>query len=209
MFTGIVEEVGIVESNAGTRLLVTATKTPGGLKPGDSMAINGACLTVTAVTGHGFSVDVMPETLRRSNLGSLVQGERVNLERAAVLGGRVGGHLVQGHVDATGRVMSLVTEGKAVLFRISAPENVMRYLVEKAFIAVDGASLTIARTDSSSFTVSLVEYTMHNTTLGGKKPGQLVNLEVDIVAKYVEHFVRTGGSGITMGFLAEHGYVVP
>ncbi|MBT9163816.1 MAG: Riboflavin synthase [Chloroflexi bacterium] len=149
----------------------------------------------------------MPETLRRTNLGNLRPGEAVNLERALAVGSRLGGHLVQGHVDGTGRVLSLTPEGEAVIMRVSVPSEIMHYLVEKGFIAVDGVSLTIIKQDATSFSVSLVTYTRRNTTLGGKRPGDTVNLEIDIIAKYVERLASRGRSTITPEFLAEHGFM--
>ncbi|MBI2855106.1 MAG: riboflavin synthase [Chloroflexi bacterium] len=206
MFTGIVEEVGEVQAVQATSLRICARKVLTDTKNGDSVAVNGVCLTVTALDASSFSVDVMPETLRRSNLGLLRRGGHVNLERASALGGHLGGHLVQGHVDSTGKVVSMVPEDNAVLLKIAAPASIIRFLVEKAFIAVDGASLTVAQCDATSFTVSVVGYTLHNTTIGSYKTGQPVNLEVDILAKYVEHFMLAKSRGITMDFLAEHGF---
>jgi riboflavin synthase len=205
LFTGIVEEVGTVKSIGSGRLAVSASGVLEGTRLGDSMAVNGACLTVTALDAGSFSVDVMPETLKRTNLGQLHPGSRVNLERALLVGGRVGGHLVQGHVDATGMVASLLPEGKAVIARFSAPPEVLRYVVEKGFIAVDGVSLTVIAYDRSSFSISLVGFTLGNTILGSRKVGDQVNLEVDIVAKYVEK-LREGRGGVTLDFLSEHGF---
>lgn len=206
MFTGIVEEMGTVEHVDRVSLHVNAAKVLPGMSPGDSIAVNGACLTVTAVSPQSFNVELMPETLARSAIGALTRGSRVNLERALALNGRIGGHLVQGHVDATGKIVSMGREGNAVLLRVSAPDAVLRYVVEKGFIAVDGVSLTIVGRDSDTFTVSVVAYTQANTTLGLGRPGQQVNLEADIVGKYVEHFTKNKGSGLTMGFLSEHGF---
>ncbi|MDO8472758.1 MAG: riboflavin synthase [Dehalococcoidia bacterium] len=206
MFTGIIEEMGSVEVLTRTSLSITAAKVLEGTKLGDSIAVNGVCLTVTKLGEHSFVVEVMPETLGRSNLGGLARGDRVNLERALAMGNRLGGHLVQGHIDDRGRVVSMTPQGNAVLLKLSAPAGISRYLVEKAFVAVDGASLTVVACDGPTFTVSIVGYTLHNTTVGIKKPGQAVNLEVDIVAKYVEHFVRAKGSGITMDVLAQSGF---
>lgn len=205
MFTGIVEEVGAVKSVGSGKLAVSASAMLEGTRLGDSMAINGACLTVSALDATSFSVDVMPETLKRTNLGQLRPGSRVNLERALLVGGRVGGHLVQGHVDATGTVASLLPEGKAVIARFSAPAEILRYVVDKGFIAVDGVSLTVIAYDRSSFSVSLVGYTLSNTVLGSRKVGDQVNLEVDIMAKYVEK-LREGHGGVTLDFLSEHGF---
>jgi len=206
MFTGIIEETGKVLSASATRLVIAAKQVVDGMKPGDSIAVNGACLTVTDFDRSSFSVDVMPETLKRTNLGQLKSGDSVNLERPVALGGRLGGHLVQGHVDDTGRVVSLEREGDALLFRFEAPPEIMRYTVPKGFIAVDGISLTIMDKDSDSFRVSVVEYTRRNTTLGSRKAGDVVNLEADIIAKYVAQFTRPQTSGLTAAFLVEHGF---
>lgn len=206
MFTGIVEEVGTVKSVGAGRLTVAARKVLEDIKLGDSVAVNGVCLTVVEMTSESFSVDVMPETLRRTNLGSLKAGDRVNLERPLAVGGRFGGHFVQGHIDGTGRVASVTPERDAIRLRFEAPPEIMRYIVEKGFIAVDGVSLTVVECSSTAFGVSLVAYTQRNSTLGGKKPEDMVNLEVDIIAKYVER-LRGGGSAITKEFLAEHGFV--
>lgn len=206
MFTGIIEEIGVVKSVRPGRITVSATKVLQGTKLGDSLAINGACLTISALDANSFSVDIMPETLRRTNLGLLRPGSQVNLERPLAIGGRLGGHLVQGHVDATGRVHSLLPEAGAVIARCAAPQEIMRYLVEKGFIAVDGASLTVTSCDTTSFSVSLVTYTLEHTILGSKRPGDLVNLEVDIVAKYLEKLKERRGS-ITLDFLVEQGFL--
>lgn len=206
MFTGIIEEIGTVREAPPGRLLITAKKVVEDTKVGDSIAVNGACLTVTEILPDSFSVDVMPETLRRTNLGRLRPGDAVNLERPIAVGGRFGGHFVQGHIDGTGKVLSATRENEALLVRYEAPPEIMRYLVEKGFIAVDGVSLTVVGCDASSLKVSLVAYTLENTNLGGKKAGDVVNLEVDIIAKYVER-LREGRSPITVEFLAEHGFL--
>ena len=197
MFTGIVEEVGRVESMehpgqpAGVkRLSINATRTLEGLKLGDSIAVNGACLTVTNLDGGCFRVELAPETLRRTNLGSLQPGWGVNLERSLAVGDRLGGHIVQGHVDARGRVSSLVPEGDCVIMRFRAPRRLMPYIVEKGFVAIDGISLTVVKRGASSFTVSVIPYTLENTALKGRSVGEAVNLEVDILAKYVESLLR-------------------
>lgn len=207
MFTGIVEEIGVIKETSPRRLDIAAKKVLEDIKPGDSIAVNGACLTVTSLGGNGFSVDIMPETIRRSNLGRLHYGDTVNLERAVSTGGRFGGHFVQGHVDGAGSIVSLSPEEGAVIARISAPAELMPYIVNKGFIAVDGVSLTVIDYDDFSFSVSLVTYTREHTTLGSKKPGDVVNLEVDIIAKYVERLVRGEKLGITMDFLEEHGFL--
>jgi len=205
VFTGIIEEIGIVKLVRLGSLTISAAKVLQGTKLGDSLAVNGACLTVSAIEANSFSVDVMPETLRRTNLGLLRPRSRVNLERPLVIGERLGGHFVQGHVDATGRVISLAPEAGAFIARYSAPQEAMRYMVEKGFIAVDGMSLTITSCDTSSFSVSLVAYTLEHTILGSKRPGDLVNLEVDIMAKYLEK-LKEGHGSITLDFLAEHSF---
>ena len=186
MFTGIVQEVGRAKENGGSSLIIEATASLDGLKLGDSIAVNGTCLTVMAMDEGSFSVDTMPETLRRTNLGLLTPGAAVNLEQALTLSTPLGGHITQGHVDATGSLVSTDPEGDALMMRFEAPPQVMKYVVEKGFIAVDGISLTVVEWDESSFTVSVVRYTQDNTNLGVRKPGDVVNLEVDILAKYAE-----------------------
>jgi riboflavin synthase len=208
VFTGIVGEVGRVASVPSGSLVIAASQVLKGMQLGGSIAINGACLTVTGFDGKSFSVDVMPETMRQTNLGRLRTGDRVNLERPLALGGELGGHLVQGHVDDTGRVASLTSEGEAVLVRFEVPPEVMRFVVLKGFIAVDGVSLTVASRDASSFQVSLVGYTRQHTTLGSRRVGDMVNLEVDIIAKYVEQLSQPQRTGITVDFLQEHGFPV-
>ena len=204
MFTGIVEETGAVERVTPQGLTISARKVLEGLAVGDSICVQGACLTVTARDERTFAVELMPETRRRTNLGSLSRSDRVNLERALAVGSRLGGHFVQGHSDATGRVVSVVPEGDAVLVRVQAPPAVMRYVVEKGFIAVDGVSLTVVDSEETSFRVSLVRYTREVTTLGQLRPGQTVNLEADILAKYVERVARPGG--LSEDSLAEKGF---
>ena len=207
MFTGIVEEIGIVRGLSPGRLTVEAAKVLEDTKLGDSLAINGACLTVIAISRGSFSVEVMPETIRRTNLGSLHYGDLVNLERAILAEGRFGGHFVQGHVDDVGKILSLQPEEEAFIVRISAPAHLMPYIVNKGFIAVDGVSLTVIGYDDFSFSVSLVTYTREYTTLGKSKPGDMVNLEVDIIAKYVERLKQRDEHGVTLDFLEEHGFL--
>lgn len=206
MFTGIVEEIGIVRKTSQDGLAFEARKVIEGTKVGDSMAVNGSCLTVVSLENHGFGVNVMPETLRRSNLGGLRYGDQVNLERALLLGVRLGGHLVLGHVDDTGEILDVSSEENARIMRVSAPARLMPYVVDKGFIAVDGVSLTIVEVDGASFVVSLVAYTMGNTTLGKKRPGDLVNLEADIIAKYLENFRERKGQSLSIEFLREYGF---
>ena len=186
MFTGIVEEVGIAAEVSDHSLTVQAEMVLDGLKLGDSMSVNGACLTVVTLEDSTFSVDLSPETIRRTSLGDLAQGQKVNLERPLAVTDRLGGHIVQGHVDATGRVTSWKPEGDSMILRVRCPKRLMPYIVEKGFVAVDGISLTVVQKGTSSFTLSLIPYTLQNTNLQGKAAGDRVNLEADIVAKYVE-----------------------
>jgi riboflavin synthase len=196
MFTGIVEGTGTVVAltrsgtGDGARLEVDAPWPPGELAVGDSVAVDGCCLTVVARTPGGFAADLVAETLRRTALGRLTRGARVNLERPLALGGRLGGHLVQGHVDGVGRVLERQRVGEGEEIRLELPEDLARYVVEKGSIAVDGVSLTVAAVGPDWFTVALVPHTLAATTLGGRGPGDPVHLEVDVVAKYVERLVR-------------------
>ena len=208
MFTGITEEIGIVRAKS-PNLTIEASKVIEGVIEGDSIAVNGVCLTVVSLGGNGFSAGTMPETLRRSNLGRLNYGDKVNLERALMIGGRLGGHLVLGHVDDTGEVMSVTMEETARIMKISAPAELMPYVVDKGFIAVEGVSLTIAHFNEFSFSVSLAGYTMEHTTLGEKKPGSIVNLEVDIIAKYIERQKALQTGSLTLDVLKEYGYYIP
>jgi len=207
MFTGIVEEIGIVKETSEDRLTFEANKVLEGTKVGDSIAVNGVCLTIISLENNGFSVNVMPETLRRTNLGRLHYGDEVNLERALVLGGHLGGHLVLGHIDDTGEIRDVTREETGHITRISAPAKLMPYIVDKGFIAVDGVSLTIVDLDDLSFVVSLVAYTMENTTLGRTRPGDVVNLEADIIAKYVENLKERKREGLNFEFLRHYGFV--
>ncbi len=186
MFTGIVEEVGSVIQLEDYRMSVQADLVMEGLKLGDSIAVNGACLTVVALGAKEFSVDLSPETLRRTSIGDLSPSHSVNLERPLAVSDRLGGHIVQGHVDATGRLTSTKPEADCVILRIRCPKRMMRYIVEKGFITVDGISLTVVKKNTSSFTLSVIPYTLEHTNLKDKVPGNRVNLESDIVAKYIE-----------------------
>ena len=225
MFTGIIEEIGTVRSirggGSGVVLDIEASKVLEGTATGDSIAVNGVCLTVTPGSGH-FTADAMPETLRRTSLGGLRPGSKVNLERAMVCGGRFGGHLVSGHVDACGRVADLVRDGIALVMRVSVPSDVLRYVTRKGSVTLDGVSLTVASVSDSdsSFTVSLIPHTMASTTLHLLKPGSPVNVEVDMLARYVERLLAAGdavpasaqvdsgsaGGGITEEFLKKYGF---
>ena len=208
MFTGIIEEVGNVTLVQPGRLVITAGDILQGMELGASMSVNGVCLTITGMTATSFSVDIMPETLQRSNLQLLAVGDRVNLERPLALNGRLGGHLVQGHIDATGKLTSIRWDGAAKIMGFEAPPEVMKYVVEKGFIAVDGISLTVAARNSGSFSVSIVDYTRQHTNLGDRKVGDPVNLEVDVIAKYVEQLGQPRSVGITIDFLQENGFLV-
>ncbi len=185
MFTGLVARTGTLTSLAEGRLAV-AVEPLLGLADGDSISVNGVCLTAVAVSERGFEADVMGETLRRTALGQLGAGDAVNLEPALRAADRLGGHIVQGHVDGTGVVESITPEGSARLVRIEAPAQLLRYVVEKGSIAVDGVSLTVAELDDEAFSVGLIPETLERTTLGALRAGDEVNLEVDVLAKYVE-----------------------
>ena len=212
MFTGIVEEIGRVESLAdaegGYRLRVAAQKVVGDLKLGDSVAVNGACLTVTHFDRRSFAVGLSPETLRRTNLGQLKPGDPVNLERALRPTDRMGGHYVQGHVDGVATIAERRREGDALLLRFTLHPELSRYVVEKGFVAVDGVSLTVTGCGEGWFSVALIAYTQEAVALPGKAVGDGVNVEVDIIGKYVESFLgkREAQGGVTREFLAEHGF---
>ena len=189
MFTGIVEEVGSVVRISENGMAIRAALVLEDLKIGDSISVNGACLTAVSQTGDGFAVDLSPETMRRTALGDLSPGSPVNLERALRASDRLGGHIVQGHVDGTGRIMSAKEEGDSIIFRVRTPKRLMPYVVEKGFIAVDGISLTVVKRGASSFTLAIIPYTLDNTNLKGLSTGVRVNLEADILAKYVENLL--------------------
>ena len=192
MFTGLVKATGTVAALRDGRLSVEAP--PLGLAEGDSVAVNGVCLTATTVADTGFAADVMAETLRRSTLGALAAGDAVNLEPPLRAGDPLGGHVVQGHVDGTGEVESVTEEGFARVVRIAAAPELLRYVVEKGSIAVDGVSLTVTEVDGEGFTVSLIPETLERTTLGAAAKGRAVNLEVDVLAKYVEKLAAPMGA---------------
>ncbi|EID85508.1 riboflavin synthase, alpha subunit [Treponema sp. JC4] len=192
MFTGIVETVGVVEKCDASSLFIKADKILETTHIGDSIAVNGVCLTVTRLADGGFYADVMPETLSRSNLGQLTCGARVNLERAMAADGRFGGHIVSGHIDGRGKITKILKDGNAVRFWISAAEGILRLIVEKGSITVDGISLTVAGVSESDFSISIIPHTLGETTLGDRRVGDSVNLENDIIGKYVERLL--GGS---------------
>ncbi len=194
MFTGLIEEMGTVRervpSTAGARMVIGCDVVRDGLAIGDSVSVNGACLTVVQMTDDTFAVDCVEETLRRTSVGDREAGDTVNLERAMRVGDRLGGHIVQGHVDGTGTVRGITPEGSGVLMSITCSHEVLRYVVEKGSITVDGVSLTVASREPDGFTIALIPHTMQATTLGANALGRRVNLEADVVAKYVEAFVR-------------------
>ncbi|MBI4758210.1 MAG: riboflavin synthase [Chloroflexi bacterium] len=214
MFTGIVEEIGTVKSlrlgGPENTLHIVARDVLPEMAIGDSIAVNGVCLTVAQRDASSFVVGLMPETLRRSNLERLQVGSPVNLERALKVGGRLGGHFVQGHVDGVGKVLSVRRDGDALAYTFGAPPEVMRYVVPQGFIAVDGVSLTVVSCDAVSFTVSLVGFTQRNTILAGKEVGYGANLETDIMAKYVERMLgKERRPGVSEELLAKHGFLSP
>jgi riboflavin synthase len=208
MFSGIIEEVGSVTARGSNSLKVGAVKILEDVEAGDSISVNGVCLTAISFNDKTITFEIMPETLKRSNLGALSNGDKVNLERALKLGDRIGGHIVQGHIDDTVKVLSRRNEGQAVLLELGVSSKLMRYIAEKGFIALDGASLTIAETADESFTVSLVGYTLDNTRFDVLKAGDVVNLEVDITAKYIEKIIKDKGEGVSEVFLKKHGFMV-
>lgn len=207
MFTGIVEETGRVTEVSPGKLVIAASRVLQEMEAGGSVNVNGACLTVTSFDSGSFSVDIMPETLDRTNLSLLRAADEVNLERPLTLAKPLGGHLVQGHIDATGRVSSVTQYNETATIRLEAPPEVMRYVVEKGFIAVDGISLTVMARETGSFEIAIVGYTLKNTNLGQRRVGDPVNLEVDIIAKYVEQFDRNRKPAITYDFLKESGFL--
>lgn len=214
MFTGIVEEVGQVKAIGNGTLQIQATKVLEDVNLGDSIAVNGICLTVTGFNSHSFQADVMPETIKRTSLGELKLGSPVNLERALTLSSRLGGHIVSGHIDGTGRIVSLKEDKNAILMKIQADGAILRYIVEKGSVALDGISLTVAQVDSRDFTVSLIPHTRQVTNLSAKREGSLINIENDVVGKYVAKLLQPADesvdaaaqSSITMDFLKENGF---
>lgn len=215
MFTGIVEEMGIVRSiqhGAVSSFIEIKAKTVlSDAHIGDSIAVNGVCLTVTDMTADSFRADVMNETLSRSSLGQLSPGSPVNLERAMAADGRFGGHIVSGHIDGTGTISDVKKDGIAVWYTITAKPDILRYIVEKGSVAIDGISLTVAAVSTGNFKVSVIPHTAAQTVLGVKKAEDIVNIENDIIGKYVEKLMNpgeksTGSSRITMDFLAKNGF---
>ena len=220
MFTGIVEEIGEIKNikhgSKSAVLTIKGSVVTKDSKVGDSIAVNGVCLTATSIMGDIFTADVMAETMRRSSLGDLKQGSKVNLERAMLCNGRFGGHIVSGHIDGTGTIRNLEKEDNAVWVTIAALPHILKYIVEKGSIAIDGISLTVAYVDSEVFKVSIIPHTAIETTLLTKNKGDMVNLENDIVGKYVEKFLgynhkpdnnSTPESNIDMDMLSKYGFL--
>ena len=217
MFTGIVEELGTIENirrgSQSAVLHIRCKDVLEGTKVGDSIAVNGVCLTVTGMDGQGYTADVMAETLERSSLGTLTKGSPVNLERAMAADGRFGGHIVAGHIDGTGTIQKIWRDETAVWYQIEAKLEILRYIVEKGSITIDGISLTVAYVDDSCFKVSIIPHTGQETTLLTRKPGYVVNLECDIVGKYIEKLMKPApeedkpAGGLTVDFLAGHGFL--
>jgi riboflavin synthase len=215
MFTGIIEEIGTIRSiRWGVKsavISIAATRILDNIKEGDSINTDGVCLTVTWIDKDSFSVDVMAETMRKTNLQNLKPGSLVNLERALRLNDRLGGHLVSGHIDGTGTIILFEKEDNAVWVTISAGDDILRYIINKGSIAIDGISLTVANVTNHDFSVSLIPYTIKDTTLAKKNKGDLVNLECDLVGKYVEKFLnlekKPTEKTIDMDYLKEHGFI--
>lgn len=216
MFTGIIEEVGTIKSVVkganSARITISAKKVLEDVSLGDSIATNGVCLTVTDYTNSSFTVDVMPETIMRSNLKHLNQGSPVNLERAMKAGGRFGGHMVSGHIDGTGIITGFKKDENSIWVNIKADEEILRYIVQKGSVAVDGISLTVHGVNDDSFSLSIIPHTKDETTLINKNKGDEVNIECDILGKYIERFLQKSveqnkKKDIDMGFLREHGYI--
>ena len=220
MFTGIIEGLGFISgvrpSGQGSRFTVEAGFELAGTKIGDSIAVNGACLTVVALSGKRFEADVSPETLEKTTFGQVKIGERVNLERALLLSSRIDGHLVSGHVDATGVIARRETAGNATLVTVEVPAAAARYIIPKGSVAVDGISLTVNQCHEHAFDVSIIPHTGLVTTIGFKKQGERVNIETDMIGKYVERFLRSDrpdhekaskNGGVSMELLAKSGFL--
>lgn len=209
MFTGIVEEKGKTLFIGRGKLVIEASRIIKGLASGDSVAVSGACLTVTDINGNELSFDVVPETLKRTSLGALKKGSPVNLERALQPTGRMGGHMVQGHVEGVAVLTSIQSEklGKKLWFR--PPDKLMKYIIEKGFVCLDGISLTVVDCDRDVFSVALIPYTLRNTAMGSRKIGDKVNIETDIFARYVEKLSSKNGSKVTWELLKDQGFIKP
>lgn len=216
MFTGLIQDIGQIKSverkEDGLSLTISTRCDLKSAKVGDSIAVDGVCLTIVKLSGRTFAVEVSPETIQRTSLASVREGQRVNLEMALKMSDPLGGHLVSGHVDGTGEIMAIVPEGNSFRYRFRVNPEISHYLIEKGSVAVDGISLTVAECGQEEFSVSVIPHTAAATTLGKKKAGDRVNVENDLIAKYVEKFVRQGdrmlkkNSRIDESFLAEHGF---
>lgn len=210
MFTGIIEELGTVKDikkdSKGARLSITGKTVLDGLKIGDSITVNGACLTAVSISAAYFEADAAPETLKKTNLGELKSGSKVNLERALRLSDRLGGHLVTGHIEATGKIKEKKSAGNSYLFLIEAPKEILKYVVSKGSIAIDGISLTVVDVADRSFSIAVIPHTMAVTTLGTKGASDTVNLETDIIGKYVEKMLLKEDKKIDAEFLKRHGF---
>ncbi|HKK10895.1 MAG TPA: riboflavin synthase [Bacteroidales bacterium] len=215
MFTGIIEDKGVVEmvkpGEKSATLTIRSEEIVSDLKVGDSVAVNGVCLTVTYFDKSRFTVDAVPETMSRSNLGMLKAGSRVNLERALQVGGRMGGHMVSGHVDAEGEIRKIEKDENAVWFTIGMASEQIKYLIPKGSVAVNGISLTVVDVEEDSFTISVIPHSLSETTLNEMKTGDKVNIEVDMTAKYIERFLSFRQTGkkkndVSMDYLKENGF---
>lgn len=216
MFTGLIEEIGrvhsVIKATKSSRITITAKNVLENVKVGDSICTNGVCLTVTEFSGHQFTVDVMAETMRRSNLHRLSIGDKVNLERALRLGDRLGGHIVSGHIDGMGKVVNLKQEDNAVWVTITTDQEILKYIVQKGSITLDGISLTVANVTEDYFQVSIIPHTKEVTTILRKMPGEVVNIECDMLGKYIEKLILSKeqapvNKGISMNFLSENGFL--
>ncbi len=215
MFTGLIEELGVLKSikkGASSAVLsISANEVLNGTKVGDSIAVNGVCLTVTGLFGSYFTADVMHETLNRSSMSSVKIGDNVNLERAMALGDRFGGHIVSGHIDGVGIISEITKDDNAIWFHFDVESDIMKYVVMKGSVTIDGISLTVAKVDSKGFMISAIPHTVKETTLSSKKIGDKVNIETDIIGRYVEHLMAFDQedkteSGITREFLLKNGF---
>lgn len=207
MFTGIIEEMGAVSRRQGAQLTILAETVLDDLKLGDSISVDGACLTVTALHDEGFSVQVSPESFSKTTLGRLQAGHAVNLERALALGGRLGGHMVMGHVDGVGKVDRIEEQGEFQFWHFKAPDTVAPYLAPKGSVAIDGISLTVVDPRGDGFAVAVIPATLQKTTLAARRPGDPVNMEADIMGKHVYHYLKAGAqTGLTLELLKRHGF---
>jgi riboflavin synthase len=211
MFTGIIEEKGIIKSvkteGRSSRIVISAHKILEDMKAGDSINTDGICLTVTGFSANTFTVDVMPETMQRSTIGKMKPGSIVNLERALRLSDRLGGHIVSGHIDGTGKIERIRKDENAVRISITAEDSILKYIVEKGSVAIDGISLTVVSADRHSFEVSVIPFTQAETSIFDKKVGDPINIECDIIGKYVEKLASSGKERVDMDFLKESGFV--